>query len=100
MEETGVCHSTPAVHVLHQAVPNTCTAKTLGLDERLTIGVQALAGQQTITDIAEQNDVSRKFVYQQSATVETALQEAFDAQDDDEVLFHLPVTKKWIWQLT
>jgi len=95
-----VCHFTPTVHVLHQAVANTCTAKKLGLDERLTIGVQALAGQQTITDIAAQHDVSRKFVYQLSATAKTALQQAFDTHKDDEVLFSLPVTKQWIWQLT
>jgi hypothetical protein len=99
MEETDMCHSIPVARALHQAIPNTCTAKTLGFSERLTIGVQALAGQQTITYIAAQNDVSRKFVYQQAATAQTALDEAFaSSQGDDEVLFHLPVTKNWLKQ--
>jgi hypothetical protein len=99
MEETGMCHSIPVARALHQAIPNTCTAKTLGASEKLTIGVQALAGQQTITYIAAQNDVSRKFVYQQAATAQTALDEAFaSSQGDDNVLFHLPVTKNWLEQ--
>jgi hypothetical protein len=101
MEETGMSHPTPVARFLQQAIPNTCTAKTLGPSERMTIGVQALAGQQTITDLAEQNDVSRKFVYQQSAMAQSALDDAFaTSQSDDEVLFYVPVTKKWVEQTT
>ena len=67
MEETDVCHSIPVVRAFQQAIPNNCTAKSLGPSERLALGVQALAGQQSITDLADQADVSRKFVYQQAA---------------------------------
>jgi hypothetical protein len=94
-----MCHSIPTARALQQAIPNTCTAKTLGVGERLALGVQALAGHQTITCLAEQAGVSRKFVYQQADRAQTALDEAFASiEDDDKVLFHLPVSKHWLKQ--
>jgi hypothetical protein len=94
-----VCHSIPAARALQQAIPNNCTAKTLGAGERLSLGVQALAGHQTITVLAEDADVSRKFVYQQAGIAQAALDDAFASTDaEDKVLFHLPVTKNWLKQ--
>ena len=99
MEETDVCHSIPVVRALQQAIPNNCTAKTLGPSERLSLGVQALAGQRSITDLADEADVSRKFVYQQRDRAQAALDDAFaGAEPDDQVLFHLPITKNWLRQ--
>jgi hypothetical protein len=97
-----VCYLTPTVLALQQAIPNGCPAKALGPSQRLTIGLQALAGMQTITGLADEFDVSRKFVYQQAATAQTALNDAFTASAaaDDQVLFHLPVTKNWLRQVT
>jgi len=44
--------------------------------------------------------VSRKFVYQQGDKAQQALDESFaPSQGDDDVLFHLPVTKNWLYQL-
>ncbi len=102
MEETDVCYLTPAVLSLQQAIPNGCAAKALGPSQRLTIGLQALSGTQTITGLADEFDVSRKFVYQQAATAQVALDDAFttSAAADDQVLFHLPVTKSWLRQAT
>jgi hypothetical protein len=87
---------------LQQAIPNGCTAKTLPPSERLTLGLHALTGTETITKLADDFDVSRKFVYQQAATAQGALEEAFApaAAADDRVLFHLPVTKGWLRQVT
>src|SRR5271167_4547772 len=98
MEETDVCHLTPAVRFLQQAIPHGCPAKALAPSQRLTIGLQALAGTQSITSLAEQFEVSRKFVYRQAATVQAAVDDAFTASDAtaDEVLFYLPVTKMWL----
>ena len=94
-----MCHSIPEVRFLHQAIPNNCTAKTLGAGERLSLGVQAIAGHQTITELANETDVSRKFVYQQAAIAQTALDDAFTAaENDDAILFHIPVTKAWLRQ--
>jgi hypothetical protein len=99
-EETDMPYLTPTDFFLHQAIPNGCTAKTLGPSQRLTLGLEALAGHCTITSLADDFDVSRKFVYQQAATAQTALEEAFAAETaDDHVLFHLPVTKVWLRQV-
>jgi hypothetical protein len=102
MEETDVCYPTPTVRALQQAIPNGCSAKALGPSDRLNLGVQALAGERTVTDLAGEFDVSRKFVYQQAATARDALEEAFASPDvaEDQVLFHLPVTKAWLRQAT
>jgi hypothetical protein len=98
-EETDVCHSILAARSLQQAIPNSCTAKTLGAGERLALGVQALAGHQTITHLADDADVSRKFVYQQRDRAQAALEDAFAPTNaDDELLFLLPVTKHWLMQ--
>jgi hypothetical protein len=96
-----VCYLTPTERFLYQAIPNGCPAKTLGPSQRLTLGLHALAGTQTITDLADDFDVSRKFVHQQAATAQTALEEAFAPEAaDDHVLFQLPVTKAWLRQAT
>lgn len=74
-------------------------AKQLDAQQRRTLSVQALAGEVTIADLARQHDVSRKFVYAQTAKASEALDGAFaTGQQDDRVLFHLPVTRDWIRQ--
>jgi hypothetical protein len=101
MEETDMCHLTPTVRALQQAIPNCCPAKLLEPSQRLTLGVQALAGAHTITALAEEFGVSRKFVYCLADTAQAALQEAFNpaAGTADQVLFQLPVTKAWLRQV-
>jgi hypothetical protein len=99
MEETDVCHLTPTFFALQQAIPNGCPAKMLTPSQRSTMGLQALAGTHTVTGLADEYDVSRKYVYQQAATAQAALDDAFSpAVADDQVLFHLPVTKNWLRQ--
>ena len=76
-----------------------CPAKTLGSELRQELGVQALSGAVPITELAEQAQVSRKFVYQQKAIAAEALDLAFHPlPDDDKVLVQLPVTKHWLRQ--
>jgi hypothetical protein len=100
MEETDVCNLTPTVLSVQQAIPHGCAAKNLTPSQRLTLGLHALAGTQSITDLADESGVSRKFVYQQADAAQTALEDAFTPADtaDDEVLFYLPVTKNWLRQ--
>jgi hypothetical protein len=94
-----VCHSILVAGSLQQALPNNCTAKLIGAGERIELGIQALAGHQTITDLAEEAGTSRKFVYQQADKAQAALADAFaPTEADDQVLFHLPVTKSWLKQ--
>jgi hypothetical protein len=50
--------------------------------------------------LAQQHEVSRKFLYQQIHTAEAALDQAFaPSSTRDDVLFYLPVTKAWLRQL-
>ncbi len=100
MEETDVCYPTPAVLSIQQAIPNGCPAKALPPSQRRQIGLEALAQTRTVTEVADEFDTSRKFVYQQVAIADRALDDAFAPQTtDDSVLFCLPVTKQWLRQL-
>jgi len=74
-------------------------ATRLGPDERKNLGIVALGGNEPISRLAEKNDVSRKFVYQQKDKADSALDEAFQlAPQDNDVLFQLPVTRAWLDQ--
>ena len=75
-------------------------AASLSPDIRQDIGIQVLARSQPISHLAESHQVSRKFVYQQGNKAQRSLDESFaPSQGDDDVLFHLPVTKSWLYQL-
>lgn len=94
-----MCYPTPSFWALQQAIPR-CAAKALQPSQRCQIGLLALAGSQTITGLADQFAVSRKFVSRQVSIADRALDDAFDPEPaDDEVLFYLPVTKRWLRQL-
>jgi hypothetical protein len=67
--------------------------------DRKDLAVQALAGSETVSDLAARHGVSRKFVYQQTHKARTVLDDAFSpATPDDEVLFEVAVTKAWLRQ--
>lgn len=76
-------------------------AKAMAPQQRQELALQALAGTQTVTALAEEHEVSRKFVYRQADTAQQALDLAFtpDEPNQDKVLFYLPVTKAWLRQL-
>ena len=96
-----MCYPTPHAASLQQTISAECPAKALTQEQRQSISVQALAGQRTVSSLANEFDVSRKFVYQQAATAQTALDDAFaSATAEDQVLFHLPVTKSWLRRAT
>jgi len=68
-------------------------------DARQQIALAALGGL-SISGIAADHDVSRKFVYQQLDRAQQGLDSAFaPSVPDQKVLFHLPVTKSWLRQL-
>ena len=78
----------------------TCPAAKLRSAQRIKLAIQALAGAANVSDLATENEVSRKFVYQQRNKAQVALDCAFaQTVDDDEVLFSLPVTKVWLQQI-
>ena len=74
-------------------------AHRLGPPDRKELSLEALAGLDSVAEIARQRGVSRNFVYRQAAKAEDALEVAFDPPANDAgVLFYLPVTKQWIRQ--
>jgi hypothetical protein len=75
-------------------------AKQLLPQQRQELALQVLAGNQPVSELARQHQVSRKFLYHQANTAQQALAPAFDPpRPAEEVLFHLPVTKAWLRQL-
>ena len=68
--------------------------------DRKDLAIQALAGSETVSGLAAQHGVSRKFVYQQTHKARAALDGAFSpATPDEAVLFELAVTKTWLRQV-
>ncbi len=62
-------------------------AARLPESDRKDLAIQALAGLETVSDLAARHGVSRKFVYQQTHKARAALDGAFSpATPDDEVL--------------
>ncbi|SDR61913.1 hypothetical protein [Paraburkholderia tuberum] len=67
---------------------------------RQDLAVRALAGSGTISALAGGHGVSRKFVYAQTRKARVALADAFaSAVPEDEVLFELPVSQRWLRQV-
>ena len=80
--------------------PALSVAASLSPTVRRDIGIQVLSRSLPISHLADQHQVSRKFVYQQGNKAQQALDESFKpSQGDDDILFHLPVTKNWLYQL-
>ena len=74
-------------------------ATGLGPTERKRLSLQVLTRTGPVTRLAQDYQVSRKFLYQQATKASDALDEAFMPRADDEkVLFYLPVTKDWLGQ--
>jgi hypothetical protein len=75
-------------------------ARLLAPTARQQLALDALAGQ-PISALAEQQHVSRQFVYRQLHHAHEALAQAFapPATDPPHLLFWLPVTKPWLRQL-
>ncbi len=73
-------------------------AANMSANERKSLGILSLLKTQQVTDLADQQGVSRQFVYRQKNTVVQAIDQAF-VPDKTEVLFHLPITPAWLDQL-
>ena len=68
--------------------------------QRQKIALRVLTKKETISSIAEEERVSRKFLYKQGHIAQNVLTLAFEKpKSDQEVLFYLPVTQKWLSQL-
>jgi hypothetical protein len=79
-----------------------CRAKAMGSEQRCDMATRVLAGKESTSQAARDNQVSRKFVGEQAAKARQALHEAFAPPQDmpNDFLFWMPVTKSWIRQAT
>lgn len=76
------------------------TAASLPPASRKSLAIEVLSKAEPVSHLAAQHQVSRKFLYQQRQKAEAALDEVFrDAKKEQEVLFYLPVTHTWLFQL-
>ncbi|MGK7908475.1 MAG: hypothetical protein AB4040_14805 [Synechococcus sp.] len=59
-----------------------------------------LSKTEPVRHLADKHEVSRKFLYQQKEKATEALEKAFALPSrESEVLFYLPVTHAWLYQL-
>jgi hypothetical protein len=84
-----------------QTLKVSCVARGLNSTTRQNIGLQALDGMTPISHVAKRYGVSRKFIYQQKEKALSGVSKAFEApsEDNEKVLFYIPVTKKWLLQV-
>jgi hypothetical protein len=100
---TGLIAMSNSIDTLsYQKLKVSCAAHSLNFISRQEIGIQAIGGNTPISHVAGHYGVSRKFVYQQKEKALNGIAQAFDKQSsakEDEVLFYIPVTKKWLMQV-
>lgn len=76
-----------------------CPAKQLDNKQRQDLAEKALSGTESICNMAKENKVSRKFIYQQKEKAKAGINQAFSEDSPSDVLFYIPVTKAWLIQV-
>jgi len=75
-------------------------AKQFDASKRQQLAINSLSSKRSITKLAQQNNVSRKFIHQQKTKALNAVNDAFEpVPKPEKVLFYLPVTVTWLRQL-
>ena len=76
-------------------------ASKMNIKQKKTIALQVMRQKQTISNIAKENQVSRKFIYKQKNKAAQAIDDVFKEPEaeKEKVIFYLPVTKSWLIQL-
>ena len=84
-----------------QKVEASRATHSVNVSQRQAIGIEAIGGHTPISDVADRYGVSRKFVYEQKDKALEGISRAFEepSRDGDEVLFYIPVTKRWLQQV-
>jgi len=76
-------------------------APALDGEQRPRLALPVLTRSESVTELAEPHQVSRKFLYQPADQGEQALEHVFQspAPMDDDALFYLPVPRAWLRQV-
>ena len=79
---------------------NSSRAASLKPEQRKQLFIEMQSSGRKVTAIANREGVSRKFLYQQQQKGNQALEKDFNpAQEESDILYWIPVTKKWIFQV-
>ena len=79
---------------------NSSVAANLKPEQRKQLFIEMQSSPQTLTAIAKKKGVSRKFLYQQQQKGNEALEKEFNQpKDESDILYWIPVTKNWIFQV-
>ena len=76
-----------------------CPAKQLDKKQRQQLAEQALSNTESISELAKENQVSRKFIDQQKNKAKAGINQTFSEDTPSDVLFYIPVTKAWLSQV-
>jgi len=76
-------------------------AKQMNTTGRKQLALASIQKSRRLTELAEENKVSRKFIYQQQNKALAAVNDAFapPKKEQEKILFYLPVTFSWLCQL-
>jgi len=75
-------------------------AKELSGEQRKHLALKIIGNEKPVNHLAEEQNVSPKFLYKQKAKAISAINQAFEEKkEDDKVLFYIPVTKAWLCQV-
>jgi len=79
---------------------NSCPAKSFSPNDKKHLALKVVQNKQTITEAAQKNNVSRKFIHKLKDKAIGGIQQAFQENNSKEqkVLFYIPVTKLWLCQ--
>ena len=79
---------------------NSSRAASLKPKQRKQLFIEMQSSTQTKTAIASREGVSRKFLYQQQKKGNQALEKEFNQpKEESDILYWIPVTKNWIFQV-
>ncbi|MCP3965337.1 MAG: hypothetical protein GY718_03150, partial [Lentisphaerae bacterium] len=87
MEAVSQSHSQYPAH----EIPN---------EQRKQLALKIIKNENPVSQLADEQKVSRNFLYKQKSKAISAIDQAFEKKDqEDKVLFHIPVTKDWLRQV-
>ena len=79
---------------------NSSVAASLNPEQRKQLFIEMQSSPQTLTAIANRERVSRKFLYKQQQKGNEALELGFNKpKEESDILYWIPVTKNWIFQV-
>ncbi len=75
-------------------------AQKIPAGQRKQLALKIIRNEKPVSQLADEQKVSRKFLYEQKSKAISAIDQAFNQKgQDDKVLFYIPVTKDWLRQV-